>query len=104
VAPSLGWFLRINSEPRPGAVPLEPQEHLFLQHRSWLCCRSDLIEVDEHRPKELIDRQGNPERRGVLGTIAASARPVVLREIEGAPTLSDDQKETILTALSGAQS
>jgi hypothetical protein len=101
VAPSLGWFLRINSEQRPGAVPLEPQEHPFLRHRSWLCCRSDLIEVDEHRLKELLDRQGNPEHRGVLGTIAASARPAVLREIEGSPTISDNTKEKILAALGG---
>lgn len=99
VAPDRGWFLRINSEHRPGGVALEPVEHPFLEHRSWLCCHGELIEVDDRKLEDLLARQGNPTRRGVLGSIASSVRPHVLREIEAAPTLSAEQKEAILSAL-----
>lgn len=101
VAPARGWFLRINSEERPGSVALEPADHPFLERRSWLCCRGELIEVDEFELERLLERQGNPNRRGVIGSITPSVRPAVLHEIEAASTLSAEQKETILAALRG---
>lgn len=80
-------------------MALEPADHRFLEHRSWLSCRGEPIAVDDYQLTQLLDRQRNPDHRGVLGTIAPSVRPEVLREIAAAPTLSEEVKEAILAAL-----
>jgi hypothetical protein len=100
-APALGLFLRINSRThalRPYAVPLPLSLHPFLQCDSWLDC-GQVLQCDDFRLRELLNRQKDPERRGVIGAIHPDVRDSVRGKISQADTLPDEMKDAILAAL-----
>ncbi len=99
VAPPELWFLRINSVGREGSVHLPLTHHPFLERDSWLHCWGELIEVDEARLEELLDRQRMPERRGIVGVIAAEMRGPIRKAISTSPVLAPRKIEMILAAL-----
>lgn len=99
VEPGELWFLRINSARASGSILLSRERHPFLDRDSWLHCRGELIETDEHELAELLDRQGMPARRGILGTIAPEARMAAIAAIEASELLAAVQIRKISAAL-----
>lgn len=100
-APERGLFFRINSHQhpfRPYTVPLSVSLHPFLSYDSWLNC-GQVLQCDEFRLRELLNRQKCPERRGILGVIHPDVRQSVRDKISQANTLPDETKAVILAAL-----
>lgn len=100
VAPRHGLFMRINSHPhplRPFAVRLPHELHPFLEHDSWLNC-GQVVQCDEYRLADLLDRQNMPERKGVIGEIHPSVRPAVVDMVRRATTLSAEHKALVSIA------
>lgn len=100
-APALGLFLRINTRKhplRPYAVQLPVSLHPFLLYDSWLNC-GQVLQCDDFRLRELLNRQKCPGRRGVIGAIHPDVRVAVRDRISQAETLPDETKAVILAAL-----
>ncbi len=93
------WFLRINSVDRKGSVHLPLACHPFLDRDSWLHCWGELIEVDDARLEELLDRQQMPEQCGIVGAIAQEVHGRVREAISPSPVLAPRKIEMILAAL-----
>ncbi|MCS6878902.1 MAG: hypothetical protein NZP72_11460 [Geminicoccaceae bacterium] len=99
VQPDRLWFLRINSTRKHGSVELPQTLHPFLDRDSWLHCHGELIETDEAELLRLLERQGMPARRGVLGAIAPGVRAEAIAAIEQSPLLAAEYKRSIVAAL-----
>lgn len=99
VEPEALWFLRINSKPSDGSVLLAKTVHPFLEQDSWLHCYGELIETNLLELASLLDRQGIPQRRGIVGTISCGVRPAVLEMIPKSPLLAPNKVEAILACL-----
>ncbi len=101
VEPEQLWFLRINSVSRPGSILLSRALHSFLDRDSWLHCHGELIETDDHELATLLERQGIPERRGVVDLIAPSVRGAAAGPIGRSPLLARTTIRRIEAALRG---
>ncbi|MCS6780341.1 MAG: hypothetical protein NZ555_11635 [Geminicoccaceae bacterium] len=101
VEPDRLWFLRINSTEKDGSIELPKALHPFLDRDSWLHCHGELIETDEAKLLTLLERQGMPARRGILGAIAPGVRAEAIAAIERSKLLAATQKTSIVAALGG---
>lgn len=101
VEPCALWFLRINSADKPGSIALTQELHRFLDRDGWLHCHGELIETDDHELQRLLDRQGIPQRRGVVGRIAPTLHAAALEAICCSPLLAGKKICRIEVALRG---
>lgn len=99
IAPSRGWFLRINTHQKRGSVCLRQALHPFLWHDSWLHCWGPRVEVDDYALQELMDMQQRADLRGVLGEIDPSVRDAIRISLDRSPELSPNDRRIIFADL-----
>lgn len=90
------WFLRVNSiryNPPDAALPLAL--HPFLDRDSWLGCTGDLAEITAYELEEALKKQGNPDRRGLVGSIHPDCRKAALVGFAASDNLSAARKTEI---------
>jgi hypothetical protein len=91
VESKLGFFFRINSRPNwQDSVPLRKTntENAFLKHSSYLEC-GDPLELDDYVVEESLND------KGIIGIVAASAIPEILKAVDAAARMSPNDKAAI---------
>jgi hypothetical protein len=93
VEPELGYFFRINSQPKwNGPVLLRLADHSFLHHDSYLECGGPL-DLDEYIVSEAL------RERGVIGRVSDTVVPDILATLEKAFTMTPADRDLIYAVL-----
>jgi hypothetical protein len=98
VEPSLGFFFRINSEPKwQTPIPLKFRDYPeFLTHDSYLECGCP-FELDEYTVYESI------RDNGILGRLKTDVVPQIIQVVQDEQLLSPADKSAIIATLSAAK-
>jgi hypothetical protein len=93
VEPELGYFFRINSEPKwKGPVLLRLADHDFLRHDSYLECGGPL-DLDEYIVSEAL------RGRGIIGRVSDKVVPDIIAALETAYSVSPADRDFICAVL-----
>lgn len=94
------WFLRISTlRYTPACVALSKTHNPYLEYDSFFGCGGDLIAPSEAELTDLLLRQRDPKKQGIIGTLHNAERRNIREGLSISEKLSPAQLRKILLEL-----